>query len=39
MTEEQKEKIFPSRNGMEPETARAIVRLMESQVDLVMFYL
>ena len=39
MTEEQKEKIFPSRNGMEPETARAIVKLMESQVDLVMFYL
>ena len=39
MTEEQKEKTFTNTNGMEPETARAIVELMESQVDLVMFYL
>ena len=39
MPEEQREKIFPRRNGMEPETARAIVKLMESQVDLVLFYL
>ena len=37
MTEEQKEKIFTIK--MESETARAIVKLMESQVDLVIFYL
>ena len=39
LTEEQREKAFTNSNGMDPETARAIVKLIESQVDLVMFYL
>ena len=39
LTEEQKEKAFTNSKGMDPETARGVVKLMESQVDLVMFYL
>ena len=38
LTEEQKEKAFKNSSGIDPETASAIVKLMESQVDLVMFY-